>query len=151
MGERIRMMAMRFSTMVLVSAVCWVCAMEPASAKTEYRMMKEEALRLGQEFGVVVGEVDEEIRDMLGLQRAEGVVVFEVIAGRPAELAGIKVKSIIKEIDKVEIKSLEDFGRALKIAMPTENFSVATYEPTDPDNQGLAGGINFHFVRIAKD
>jgi membrane-associated protease RseP (regulator of RpoE activity) len=135
---------------VLAGAICWACAAEPAFAKPEYRMMKEEALRLGQEFGVV-GEVDEEIRDMLGLQRAEGVVVFEVIAGRPAELAGIKVKSIIKEIDKVEIKTLEDFGRALETAMPTENFSVATYEPTDPDNQGLAGGINFHFVRIAKD
>ena len=55
-------------------------------------MTDEEALQLGETFGVVVGEVDEELRDYLGLQRAEGVVVFEVIGGKPADLAGIKAK-----------------------------------------------------------
>lgn len=111
----------------------------------------KEALDLGEEFGVVVGEVDEEMRNILGLQRAEGVVVYEVIAGRPADLAGIKVKAVIKEIDKHEIRNLIDFGKALKAALLTENFSVATYEPADPDNQGLSGGLNFHFVRTEKN
>ena len=111
----------------------------------------EEALRLGEEFGVVVGEVDEETRDFLGLQRAEGVVVYEVIAGRPAELAGIKVKAVIKEIDKYEIRTLEDFGHALRAVRGTENFTVATYEPADPTDQGITGGVNFHFVRTMKD
>lgn len=114
-------------------------------------MTEDEALELGEEFGVVVGEVDEEIRDFLGLTRAEGVVVFEVIGGKPADLAGIKVRAVIKEIDKFEIKTLQDFGRALKASLPITNFTVATYEPADPDNQGVGGGINFHFVRIAKD
>jgi S1-C subfamily serine protease len=77
-------------------------------------------------------------------------VVFEVIGGKPAELAGIKVGSIIKEIDKVEIRTLEDFGRALKSALQTENFTIATYEPADPEGQGVSGGINFHFVRTDK-
>ncbi len=111
----------------------------------------KEALELGEEFGVIVGEVDEEMRVILGLQRAEGVVVYEVIAGRPADLAGIKVKAVIKEIDKYEIRNLIDFGKALKAALPTENFSVATYEAADPDNQGLSGGLNFHFVRTEKN
>jgi C-terminal processing protease CtpA/Prc len=125
---------------------------EPAPAmKNSTEAAIEEALRLGEEFGVVVGEVDEETREYLGLQRAEGVVVYEVIAGRPADLAGIKVKAVIKEIDKYEIRTLEDFGRALKAVRATENFTVATYEPADPDNQGLAGGVNFHFVRTEKD
>ena len=99
---------------------------------------------------MVVGEVDEELRDFLGLQRAEGVVVFEVIGGRLADLAGIKARSIIKEIDQVDIKTLVDFGRALKAALRTENFSLTTYEPADPDTQGVAGDINFHFMRIKK-
>ena len=42
-------------------------------------MTKEQAVKLGEEFGIVVGEVDEEIRDFLGLEQAKGVVVFEVI------------------------------------------------------------------------
>ncbi len=111
---------------------------------------RDEVLRLGEEFGLVVGEVDEETRDFLGLQRAEGVVVYEVIAGRPAELAGIKPKALIKEIDKHEIRTLADFGHALKAALATENFTVATYQPFIPGEE-VSAGINFHFVRILKD
>ena len=113
-------------------------------------MTDEEALQLGESFGLVVGEVDEELRDYLGLQRAEGVVVFEVIGGKPADLAGIKAKSIIKEIDSKEINNLTDFGNALKAALPIENFSLVTYQPADPSNQGISGGVQFHFVRFEK-
>ena len=110
----------------------------------------EEAIRLGEEFGLVVGEVDEEIQEFLGLERAEGVVVFEVIGGKPADLAGIKPRALIKEINSVEIRNLRDFGIALKEALPKENFTVATYEPAGIDDQGISGGINFHFVRAEK-
>jgi S1-C subfamily serine protease len=114
-------------------------------------MTEAKAISLAEKFGVDVGEVDEEIKDILGLTKAEGVVVFAVIGGSPAELSGIKVKAVIKEIDKQEIKTLIDLGTALEDALQTQNFTVATYEPADPDNQGVAGGLNFHFVRIAKD
>ena len=113
-------------------------------------MTKEEAVKLGEDFGMVVGEVDEEIREFLGLERATRVVVFEVIGGKPAALAGIKPRALIKEINSVEVTTLKDFGLALQEALPQENFSVATYEPADPDDQGISGGINFHFVRIEK-
>jgi len=121
-----------------------------AETSTADSMTKEQAVKLGEKFGVIVGEVDEEIREFLGLERAEGVVVFEVIGGKPAALAGIKPRALIKEINSVEVTTLEDFGLALQSALPKENFSVATYEPADPDNQGISGGINFHFVRIEK-
>lgn len=120
-------------------------------AETGDEMTEAEAVRLGEEFGIVVGPVDEEIQKELKMQKPEGVVVFEVIGGTPAELAGIKVRAVIKEIDKVEVRNLLDFGRALKRAMPTENFTVGTYEPADPEVQGVGGLINFHFVRIVKD
>lgn len=110
----------------------------------------EEAVQLGEQFGIAVGAVDEDIRKELGLQKAEGVVVFEVIGGTPAELAGIKVGAVVKEIDKVDVKSLRDFGCALKRAMQTENFTVGTYEPADPGDP-VGWGVNFHFVRILKD
>lgn len=127
------------------------CAQVARAAGNNNKAMIEEALRLGEEFGVVVGEVDEETRDYLGLQRAEGVVVYEVIGGRPADLAGVKVKTIIMEIDKYEIRTLEDFGAALRAALATENFTVATYEPPDPVHPTFSGGVNFHFVRTNKD
>jgi S1-C subfamily serine protease len=114
-------------------------------------MTDEKAMILAEKFGMDVGEVDEEIQKILGLTKPEGVVVFAVIGGSPAELSGIKVKAIIKEIDKHEIKTLMDLGHALEQSLPTKNFTVATYEPADPDNQGITGGLNFHFVRILQD
>jgi len=114
-------------------------------------MTEARALKLAEEFGIDVGEVDEEIRKFLGLTDAQGVVVFAVIGATPADRAGIKVKAIIKEVDGKEILSLLDLGKALEKALPTQNFSVATYEPAGIDDQGIGGGLNFHFVRIAKD
>jgi len=115
------------------------------------KMTEEKAFALAEEFGVEVGEVDEELRDYLGLTRAEGVVVFSIIGGSPADLAGIKVKSVIKEVDKYEIHNLLDLGRALKVSLPQQNFTVATYEPPSSEDQGISGGLNFHFVRVLKD
>ena len=114
-------------------------------------MTEDRAFQLAEEFGVDVGEVDEEIKEYLGLAKAEGVVVFAVIGNTPADLAGIKTKALIKEVDGHEIRNLLDLGRALEKALPIQNFSVATYEPAGIDDQGIGGGLNFHLVRIAKD
>ncbi|MFM8551590.1 MAG: hypothetical protein ACKOCD_04630 [Nitrospiraceae bacterium] len=122
-----------------------------AAAAPDQEMTEAEAARLGEEFGIVVGPVDEEIQKELKMERSEGVVVFEVIGGTPADLAGIKVRAVIKEIDKVEVRTMLDFGRALKRAIPTGNFTVGSYEPADAEVQGVGGLINFHFVRIIKD
>jgi hypothetical protein len=122
-----------------------------APAHENGKMTEDDAVRLGEEFGIIVGPVDEEIKQELKMQKAEGVVVFEVIGGTQAELAGIKVRAVIKEIDKVEVRNLKDFGRALKLAMPTCNFTVGTYEPADPETQGVGGVMNFHFVGCKRD
>jgi hypothetical protein len=137
--------------MYLILAGCAVCLVSPVPAGTDNEMNEAEAKRLGEQFGIVVDSVDEEIRKELKMQRPEGVVVFEVIGGTPADSAGIKVRAVIKEIDKVEVRSLKDFGLALKRVLATCNFTVGTYEPADPDNQGVAGILNFHFVPCIKD
>ena len=110
----------------------------------------EEATRLGEEFGVIVGEVDEEIQKELKLQRPQGVAVFEVIGNSRADYAGIKVRSVIKEIDKKEIKNMIDFGRSIKVAMKECNFTLGTYEPADPGDP-VGWGVNFHFVGCRRD
>jgi C-terminal processing protease CtpA/Prc len=126
----------------------------PAPATTgtsdQELMTVEEAARLGEEFGVIVGEVDEEIQKELKLQRPQGVAVFEVIGNSRADYAGIKVRSIIKEIDKKEIKNMIDFGRSIKIAMKECNFTLGTYEPADPGDP-VGWGVNFHFVGCKRD
>jgi hypothetical protein len=121
-----------------------------ASAADREPMTVDEASRLGEEFGVIVGDVDEAIKKELNLERAQGVAVFEVIGSSRADNAGIKVRSIIKEIDKAEIGSMIDFGRAIKRGMKACNFTVGTYEPADPGDP-VGWGINFHFVGCKRD
>ncbi len=114
-------------------------------------MTEDRAYALAEKFGIDVGEVDEEIKEVLGLTKAEGVVVFGVIGSSPADRAGIKVKAVIKEVDGKDIRTMLDLGKALEKAMPTQNFSVATFEPAGIADQGVGGGLNFHFVRVEKD
>jgi hypothetical protein len=113
-------------------------------------MTVEEAIRLGEEFGIAVGEVDEDIQKELNLQRPEGVAVFEVIGNSRADYAGIKVRSVIKEIDKKEVRTLIDFGKAVKASLKECNFTVGTYEPADPGDP-VGWGVNFHFVGCRRD
>ena len=113
-------------------------------------MTVDEAARLGEDFGVIIGDVDEEIQKELKLQRPQGVAVFEVIGNSRADYAGIKVRSVIKEIDKHEVKNMLDFGRHMKKAMNECNFTVGTYEPADPGDP-VGWGVNFHFVGCKRD
>jgi len=122
----------------------------PVSAADQEPMTVDEAGRLGEEFGVIVGDVDEGIKKELKLERAQGVAVFEVIGSSRADYAGIKVRSIIKEIDKAEIRNMIDFGRAIKRGMKECNFTVGTYEPADPGDP-VGWGVNFHFVGCKRD
>ena len=139
----------------IVLALCvsgvvgWFFLSVPESVAEE--MTEDRAYALAEEFGLDVGEVDEEIKEVLGLTKAEGVVVFGVIGSSPADRAGIKVKAVIKEVDGKDIRNMLDLGKALEKAMPTQNFSVATFEPAGIDDQGVGGGLNFHFVRVEKD
>jgi len=132
--------------MTCVSGLVWSPVVSFAEEMTEDR-----AYALAEEFGIDVGEVDEEIKELLGLTKAEGVVVFGVIGSSPADRAGIKVKAVIKEVDGKDIRNMLQLGKALEKAMPTQNFSVATFEPAGIDDQGVGGGMNFHFVRVEKD
>ncbi len=121
-----------------------------AATTSNGEMTVEEAIRLGEEFGIAVGEVDEDIQKELNLQRPEGVAVFEVIGNSRADYAGIKVRSVIKEIDKKEVRTLIDFGKAVKASLKECNFTVGTYEPADPGDP-VGWGVNFHFVGCRRD
>jgi hypothetical protein len=134
---------------VLLVATAWNTA-AAAGPGNNGDMTVEEAIQLGEEFGIAVGEVDEEVQKELKLQRPEGVAVFEVIGNSRADYAGIKVRSVIKEIDKKEVRNLIDFGKAVKVAMKECNFTVGTYEPADPGDP-VGWGVNFHFVGCKRD
>ncbi len=97
MGQRLCTGGMRI--LVLLCFLCMgVTPFAVVAQSVNGQMTEEKALALAEQFGIDVGEVDEEIQEFLGLTKAEGVVVFEVIGGTPADLSGIKVKAVIKEV-----------------------------------------------------
>jgi S1-C subfamily serine protease len=139
-----------FFLSVCLSLSAGTVAVPLSQAAQNGQMTEDEAVRLGEEFGISVGEVDVDIQKELNLQKPEGVAVFEVIGNSRADYAGIKVRSVIKEIDKQEVRTLLDFGRALKRALSECNFTVGTYEPADPGDP-VGWGVNFHFVGCKRD
>jgi C-terminal processing protease CtpA/Prc len=144
-----RIIAYGWTAFLLVSPISADVAMTQAANQRD-TMTEEEASKLGEEFGIVVGAVDEDIQKELKLQKPQGVAVFEVIGNSRADYAGIKVRSVIKEIDKQEIRTMVDFGRSNKKAMKECNFTVGTYEPADPGDP-VGWGVNFHFVGCKRD
>ncbi len=101
---------------------------------------------LAEEFGLIVGPVTEDIRKELNLRTSEGVAVFEIIGDSLADLAGIKVKSVIAEINHQPVRNLDDFGRKLSRALTEGNATIGTWEPASPEEQGASQQMNFHFV-----
>ena len=138
------------AAVLLVISLLYVAMTGVQAAPQPDAMTEEEAARLGEEFGIVVGSVDEAIQQELKLERAQGVAVFEVIGSSRADFAGIKVRSVIKEIDKQEIRTMTEFGLAIKKAMKGCNFTVGTYEAADPGDP-VGWGVNFHFVGCKRD
>jgi hypothetical protein len=74
----------------LFTAMGWPTTVVQADAGTGMNgeMTAEEAVQLGEEFGIAVGEVDEDVQKELKLQRPEGVAVFEVIGNSQCRLRG---------------------------------------------------------------
>lgn len=111
----------------------------------------KDVIAMAEEFGLIVGPVTEDIRKELNLRAPEGVAVFEVIGDSLAERAGIKVGAVITEINKKPVRNLDDFGRLLAEYLKEGNFTVGTWEPTNPENQGIGQQMNFHFVPKGSD
>jgi S1-C subfamily serine protease len=101
---------------------------------------------LAEEFGLIVGPVTEDIRKEMNLRTSEGVAVFEIIGESLADLAGIKVKSVIAEINNKPVHNLDDFGLLLSAALAQGNATIGSWEPANPEDQGSSQQMNFHFV-----
>jgi len=65
-------------------------------------------------LGMTVQNLTEEIAQNLGLEDETGVIVSEVTPGSPAATAGIKEGDLIKEANRIKVKNVEEFHRAVK-------------------------------------
>jgi len=66
--------------------------------------------------GMSVSEITPEVANRFRLKQDKGVIVTEVQPGSPADESGIAAGDIVTEIDKKEIRNIEDFNKAIKAA-----------------------------------
>jgi serine protease Do len=68
--------------------------------------------RTSKKLGLSIQTLTPDIAKQFGYKNDHGVVVTDVVAGSPAEEAGIQRGDLIKEVNRSEIRSVEDFNRA---------------------------------------
>ena len=69
---------------------------------------------LGEEFGLTVRTIDEEMADEHKITEGEGVVVVEVEPDSPADRAGIGAGMVILEVNRIEVANVGEFNEAIK-------------------------------------
>jgi serine protease Do len=74
-------------------------------------------------WGMAVQQLTPQLAEQLGLEPgSSGVVISGIQSGSPAEEAGLQPGDLITQINKVEIKNLNDYQQALKQVKKGENL-----------------------------
>lgn len=66
-----------------------------------------------KELGVTIEELDAEKAKRFRVKEEQGLIVTEVTKGGPAAKGGIRPGDLIKEVNRQEVKSLEEYQQAL--------------------------------------
>ena len=69
-------------------------------------------------LGIAMQPVDKDIAEAFGLEKAEGVLIAEVVKDSPADKAGLKQGDIILECNGIPIKSMASFRNEISLMSP---------------------------------
>ena len=64
--------------------------------------------------GLTVQSITPQVMNELHLKEKSGIVVVNVYPGSPADDAGIQVGDVVKEVNRITIKDLNDYNSAVK-------------------------------------
>ena len=67
-----------------------------------------------KKLGLSIQNLTPDIAQQLGYQNEHGVVVVNVASGSPADDTGFQQGDLIKEVNKVAIRTVQDFNRVIK-------------------------------------
>ena len=66
------------------------------------------------ELGISVQNLTEDLAKQFGYTAGEGVLITEVEPGSPAQLKGVQEGTLIKEVNRIPVKNVNEFEEALK-------------------------------------
>lgn len=75
-------------------------------------------------LGVAIQDVTPEIAGSLGLDKPQGALIAEVVAGSPAEEAGLRHGDVIVSVDRKEIEGYTQLSRAIALLPPGKKVEI---------------------------
>lgn len=98
-------------------------AERPSQQQISGQQSPERQENLDEKWGFTVRNLTPELANQLGYENEEGVVISSVNTGSIAAEAGLKTGDLIKEVNKVAVKSLDEFNR--EIAKVEDGSAIA--------------------------
>jgi serine protease Do len=87
-------------------------------AKFSYNQLVEGGKVVRGALGIVIGDVDADIAEYLGLDTAKGVMVLEVAEGSAAEKAGMKRYDVVVEFNNEKVEAVNEFRSRVATLKP---------------------------------
>jgi serine protease DegQ len=75
-------------------------------------------------IGIQPGTLTPQIAQQLGVNRSSGVVVLQVVAGSPAEAAGIRAGDVITALNGQDTPTADSFTAAVHAAKPGDKVQL---------------------------
>jgi serine protease Do len=93
---------------------------------------KEQAIaheQPSEELGLTVQNITPYLAEKFDVESVQGVLITEVKTGSVADMANIKVGSVILQVNRINVENVNEFTRALKKS--SKNKSVLLLIQTD--------------------
>jgi serine protease Do len=92
-----------------VSVVLGERPKDPSNRGDEDENAPEE--KAGEKLGLTIQTLTPDISQQLGYRNEDGVVVSSVTSGSPADEAGLRRGDLIKEVNRTEVRTVQEFKR----------------------------------------
>lgn len=103
-------------------------------------------------LGVAIQDIDENLAESFGLDKAEGILVSETQADSPADEAGIKQGDILLKLEGIALKDVNDLRNKIALIIPGTEVSIQLVRDGKPmELQVKIGEQPADFGRIAQN